>query len=343
MKIPSKKSGRGFTLIELLVAMAITTVIITILVSITSLSLDTWNRSRSEIRAARQGKAMIDSMARDFESMVVRKGNNFEWLYAAFSPTLKGPKREGGSETENKSPNAADLVFFSAATDRYNGNIGDIGPTGKDKGGDVSTVVYQLKYKDPIDAGNTVDKFNTFVLYRKLINPNTTFGSLAPPVPGTLGIDFVPVSTTLLDRAKSAAADPSMSGPAVDNEGNFICENIYQFTMTFHVEVTQVSVPAGSNLVTVPVQLGDGGDSTELFKIVGSGLHMDAGITGGAGITNDMLKAGRLTSVEVSLTVLTDFGLAQMRKRDLSNTAAKTAFIAENSYQFSKIIPVPGS
>ncbi len=176
MKNPSIKAGKGFTLIELLVAMAITTIIITILVSITGLSLDTWNRSRSEISASRQGKAMIDSMTRDFESMVVRKGNKFEWLYAAYSPTAKGPK----DDTNNKSPNAADLVFFSAATDRYNGNIGDTeadpdtGDAGEDKGGDVSTIAYQLKYKDPIDGGDTEDRFKTFVLYRKIINPDNT-------------------------------------------------------------------------------------------------------------------------------------------------------------------------
>ncbi|MDP4645929.1 MAG: type II secretion system GspH family protein, partial [Akkermansiaceae bacterium] len=76
MKTPSPKARRGFTLIELLVAMAITTLIVTVLVSITSLALDTWNRSRSEIRASRQAKAMVDSMASDFESMVSRRGNN---------------------------------------------------------------------------------------------------------------------------------------------------------------------------------------------------------------------------------------------------------------------------
>jgi len=336
MKNPSAKPVKGFTLIELLVAMAITTIIITILVSITGLSLDTWNRSRSEIRAARQGKAMIDSMSRDFESMVVRKGNNFEWLYAAFSPTASGPK-----DNSNKSPNAADLVFFSAATDRYNGNIGDIGPTGKDKGGDVSTVAYQLAYKDPIDGGNT--KFNTFVLYRKLVNPDMTFGTVA--VPGTLGIAFDSTnastanSPALLTRARNAAADASLSGNEVDNVGNFICENVYQFTLTFHVEATGTS----GTLVSVPVPLGDGtGGTTSILKIAGSGLHMDSGIVG-SGVTNPQLKAGRVTSIEVSLTVLTDFGLSQMRKRDLSNAAAKAEFIAKNSYQFSKLIPVPGS
>jgi len=323
MKNPSAKPGKGFTLIELLVAMAITTIIITILVSITGLSLDTWNRSRSEIRAARQGKAMIDSMSRDFESMVVRKGNSFEWLFAKFNPSTDGPNG-------TSSPNAADLVFFSAATDRYNGNIG---VANRDLGGDVSTIAYQLAYKDPI-AGSSDDRFKTFVLYRKIINPDVTFEK-------TLGIGFDPASpgtTTLLNEAQKASADKDTSGTAIDNESNFICENVYQFTLTFHIEVTR----ADGSLATVPVPLGGSSNATKLFKIAGSGLHMDSGISGGTGITNVMLKAGRLTSVEVSLTVITDFGLAQMRKRTFSGTD-KDDFIAENSYQFSKLIPVPGS
>ena len=65
---------RGFTLMELMVAMAITTIIVTVLVSITFIAMDTWNRSRAELRAARQAKAMVDIMVRDFEAMVTRRG-----------------------------------------------------------------------------------------------------------------------------------------------------------------------------------------------------------------------------------------------------------------------------
>jgi prepilin-type N-terminal cleavage/methylation domain-containing protein len=165
IQITTKKSG--FTLIELLVAMAITTIIVTVLVSITALSLDTWNRSRSEIRAARQGKAMIDSMAQDLESLVLRKGNSFEWLNAQSKPSTEGPNGR-------PSPNAIDFFFFSAATDRYNGQIG---VANVDMGGDVSSIAYQLRYKDPISNG-TDDKFKTFVLYRKIVNPDRTFTSL---------------------------------------------------------------------------------------------------------------------------------------------------------------------
>ena len=71
---------------ELMVAMDITTIIVTVLVSITSIAMDTWNRSRSELRASRQAKAMVDGMVRDFEALIVRRGNAYEWV-SAISPT----------------------------------------------------------------------------------------------------------------------------------------------------------------------------------------------------------------------------------------------------------------
>ena len=89
MKTQGNLRGKnsGFTLMELMVAMAITTIIVTVLVSITSIALETWNRSRAELRASRQAKSMIDTLARDFESLVTRRGNNNEWLSAvAASP-----------------------------------------------------------------------------------------------------------------------------------------------------------------------------------------------------------------------------------------------------------------
>ncbi len=326
MKKSSKTTGKGFTLIELLVAMAITTIIITILVSITGLSLDTWNRSRSEIRASRQAKAMIDSMSRDLESLVVRKGNNFEWLYAKFNPPGDSPK------DQYESPSAADFVFFTAATDRYDGNIGPDFPNSK---GDVSTVVYQLTYKDPIGGGSN-DKFKTFVLYRKLINPDVTFG--VTPDPGILGTQFTESGNGLLTTAQNA-------GAAVDDDTNFICENVYQFNLTFHVEVAK---PDGS-LITVPVQLGAVGEdkATNLFKVGGSGLHMDDINRTYSNLSkaelNKALKVGRLTSVEISLSVITDFGLRQMQSpRDIDENDLDE-FIAENTYQYSKLVPVPGS
>ncbi len=316
MKTRSKNSAKGFTLIELLVAMAITTVIITILVSVTAMSLDVWNRSRSEIRAARQGKAMIDTMARDFESLVVRKGNAFEWLYANSNPTSEGPKG-------NQSPNAIDLIFFSAATDRYDGKIG---VAGVDLGGDVSTIGYQLVYKDPIDS-STTDDFKTFVLYRKLVDPKETFDDILGQATLDGKVDFI-----------SGGTD------SVSAEENFICENVYQFTITFHLRITDSTTPPAT-IRTVRVPIGQGANSAENLVIAGDGITNIArtGITTISNTTKEEIKSAQLSAAEISLTVLTDFGLQQLRKRTFENDTAKAEFIAQNSYQYSKLVQVPGS
>jgi len=304
MKIPSNHSRRGFTLIELLVAMAITTIIVTVLVSVTAMALETWNRSRAEIRAARQAKSMIDTMARDFESFVSRRGNTFEWLYAKSNPSSDGPRGTA-------SPNAIDLIFFSAATDRYEGKIG----TDDDLGGDVSTVGYKLTYKDPI-AGAAGDEYKTFVLYRKLVNPKETFEKI-------------------LGQATIKAPFDAAGGTAIDKEENFVCENVYQFTVTFHASTTTA---AGLKSVTVPV--GKGAKSVEEFRVTGNGIQTTFVPDG---VTNEELKAGRLSAAEISITVLSDFGIQQMRRRsDLTGTKLND-FIAQHSYHYSKVVQLPGS
>lgn len=290
--------------------MAITTIIITILVSITAMSLDTWNRSRSEVRAARQGKAMVDTMARDFESLVTRKGNTFEWLYAKSNPSSDGPKGNG-------SPNAIDLIFFSAATDRYNG---EIGVNGVDLGGDVSTVGYQLVYKDPIDSSAT-DTYKTFVLYRKLVDPKETFDKILgqPSIEGK--VDF-----------------GSTGSSVVSAKENFICENVYQFTVTFHLRITD-STSTPPTIKTVRVPVGQGSNSTKKFSITGAGIISDSAVTGA---TTDQIKSAQLTAAEISLTVITDFGLQQLRRRTFTPDE-KAKFISQNSYEYSKLVQVPGS
>lgn len=312
MKTPSKNSRRGFTLIELLVAMAITTVIITVLVSVTAMALETWNRSRAEIRAFRQAKSMIDTMARDFESFVSRSGNDFEWLYAKSNPSNEGPNNDAV-----KSSNAIDLVFFAAATDRYEGNIG----TGDDKGGDVSTVGYKLTYKDPI-AGAADDEYKTFVLYRKLVNPDDTFKDI-------LGIPNPAQPNFTIKDAFDGSGDP------IEENTNFICENVYQFTVTFHVATT-----VNSGLKSVAVRIGKGFNLVEEFRITGSGIQTTFA---SATVTNEQIKAGRVTAAEISITVLSDFGMQQMRRRGDLTGDKLAEFIAKHSYQYSKVVQLPGS
>ncbi len=326
MKLHQNKTPNGFTLIELLVSMVITTIIISVLVAVTVTSLDIWNRNRSEVRASLQGKAMVDSMAADFESMVVRRGNDYQWLIAEFAPPSEGPN-------SNQSPSALNLIFFSAATDRYNGQVGEKDAGGQpvsgkdglpvDKGGDISGVGYQLIYKDPIsDQSN--DNYKTFVLYRNLVNPDLAFKDL-------LGKDGKNGGPSL-----KAAFTPYAEGGAqpLDAVENFVCENVYQFTVKFHIDVMiqDTSVPPKSITKNVSVSLNSG----ETFIVTGNGLTSPAAST----LTAAQLATGKLSAVEVSLTVLTDGALKQLRGRNF--TAEQLSdFIAQNSYQYSKLIPVP--
>ena len=302
----SPATKRGFTLMELMVAMAITTIIVTVLVSITSIALDTWNRSRSELRASRQAKSMIDTMARDFESLVTRSGNANQWLSAI------APSADVGDEL--KSTNASELIFFTAVTDRYNGQIGD--PTA-DRGGDVSCVGYKLEYKDPI--GGTGTDFETFVLNRILVNPDETFEEL-------LG------KTDLVDAFSTYAAKLS-------DEENFVCENVYQFTVTFHMQVTQTT-STGSTVVNVPVTVGQStaDQITDEFSIFGTGIKAD--ITS-SGVTADELKGGKLVAMEIAVTVISDYGIDQLRKRSFTTPDQQSDFLSKNSYQYSKLVQLP--
>ncbi|MEO8615654.1 MAG: prepilin-type N-terminal cleavage/methylation domain-containing protein [Luteolibacter sp.] len=329
---PNSPSKRGFTLMELMVAMAITSIIVTVLVSITSIALETWNRSRAELRASRQGKMMVDFMARDFESLVTRKGNANEWLSAKVDP---GIATLGDAGKGLLSTNAAKLVFFTAATDRYNGNIGD---ATQDRGGDVSCVAYLLEYRDPIDGGGSA-KYKTFVMNRLLVNPDDTFGVTAP-AKALLGTTDVTTAGKSLDSIFSAAYPNS----EVTKPGNFICENIYQFSLTFHVLVAQVSgagtPSATTTLIDVPVTVGPAasGKTSDDFRMAGTGNIVTTAPTG---FTPDEIKAGRVTAVEISVSVISDFGIDQMRTRSFSGSQ-QSEFLAKNSYQYTKLVQLPG-
>jgi prepilin-type N-terminal cleavage/methylation domain-containing protein len=299
---------RGFTLMELMVAMAITTIIVTVLVSITSIALDTWNRSRSELRASRQAKGMIDTMARDFESLVTRRGNATEWLSAITESSLVG-------SSGLKSTNASKLIFFSAPTDRYNGEIGKAA----DLGGDVSCVAYQLDYKDPIDYKAPIDSsasgFETFVLSRKLVDPKPTFDQL-------LGV-------ANKDKPLAGVFNGVFNLAAVSDPTNFVGENIYQFTVTFHVQVTDSTKTPP--VTSVPVTLGK---DTKSFRILGTGILTDPVSS------NLLLPSGRVTAMEVSVTVISDFGIDQLKRRTFTETQ-KAEFLAKNSYQYTKLVQLP--
>lgn len=304
---------KGFTLVELMVAMAITVLIVTMLVYITSIAMNSWQRSRAEVRASNQAKAMVDSLAHDFEAMVVRRGNTFEWLYAEANKDLPGPDAL-------RSTSAADLYFFTAATDRYDGKIG----TKDDKGGDVSAVAYRLTYRDPVaTSGSSGSKdAETFALYRSLHNPDETFKDfLGKP----------DLKSVFSGHAKE-----------LEELRNYVCENVYQFSVTFNVEVMKKSEKESKlEIVPLTISSAEGPQAIPQLRLMGTGI--DASSYKGSAVTPEELKAGRLRSVQISLTVLSDFAIEQMRKRKINDSAQRTKFFNEHSYHFTKLVEIPGS
>lgn len=308
MKVNSFRR-KGFTLVELLVAVAITTVIVTLLVYITSIAMTSWQRSRAEVRASSQGKAMVDSMARDFESLVTLRGNTFEWLFAQANNNPPGPQ-------DSPSSAAADLIFFTSATDRYDGKLG----TAADLGGDVSAVTYRLDYRDPVTRGGSNGENDTFALYRLLLNPDVTFRDV-------LGKEQLKPAFASYDQR-------------ITELQNYVCENVYQFTVTFNVVADKKTQQATERIV-IPLTLSStsGSQSVNQFSVKGDGLYTSYS---GSLVTQDELKAGRIGSVQISLTVLSDFAIEQMRVRKFSDEQ-RAKFLNEHSYQFTKLVEIPGA
>lgn len=301
-RFPAKLSkSSGFTLIELLVAMAITIVLIGVLVYLTAISMDTYRDSRNEVRASRQAKEALETIAKDLESMISRRdGNTYEWAYAG----EEGFSNMGPSGKEIT--NTSQLIFFTGATDRYNGQIG---VSGVDGGGDVSCVSYRLVYRDQIgdkDSG----EFAVFSFYRHLVDPDDAFELLA---------------VENLESAYSGKFNDSAALTA----NNFLVENIYEFTITFLVEYT----PSGSTETKIErVSLRQKGESNYTkFRLKGNKIEA----TGGPKAAE--IENGVIVGAEVSITVLTDRGITLAKKSGLP----QNELMKKHSYHYTKTITTP--
>ncbi len=296
-KYKSKLGASGFTLVELLVAMTITVVLVGMLVYMGSTSMDAFNDTRNEVRASRQAKQAMDRISRDFESIVLRRdGNDVEWLYSGDeTSSLRGPS---GREI----PNTNRVIFFTAATDRYNGEIN----TENDNGGDVSAVSYRLVYRDQI-SDSDAEEYAVFSLYRNLADPDEAFDLIAED-------DLLAQSATVFSDNEDLAAE------------NFLVENIYEFTLTFIVKYTDENEAEQIERVV----MAQGGSGFNQFSIRGNTLESSPALDGQA-------NTGTLDGVEVSITVLTDRGMTLAKNSGIS----QEELLKNHSFHYTKSIITP--
>lgn len=307
----TKRIQAGFTLIELLVSMSITVILLGILVYMTGISMDRYKESRNEVRASRQAKEAMNVIASDLESMVSRRdGMSHEWLYIGQEPRgLEGPN---GKEVTN----ASQLIFFTGATDRYNGAIG----TDQDSGGDVSAVCYRLVYRDQISnkEADEADSYPVFALYRHLVDPDETFG--IGGAKGLLAVD------NLQSEYRGMFRDQDDLTAA-----HFLVENIYEFTVTFLVEYT---VSSGTNtekrIERVTLRQGETSGYTE-FRLTGDLISVKGGSNG------SKFENGNIVGAEISITVLTDQGMVLAAKSGMK----REEIIKKHTYHYTKKINTP--
>jgi hypothetical protein len=105
-----------------------------------------------------------------------------------------------------------------------------------------------------------------------------------------------------------------------------------------------VTATVGAVTTVKPVRVTLGNDaSANVFRLYGDKIDTDGTVGGGAmTVSNAELKTGKVTAVEISLTVLSDFGINQLKSRRFSSPADKAKFLAQHSYEFSKTVDVPG-
>jgi hypothetical protein len=149
-------------------------------------------------------------------------------------------------------------------------------------------------------------------LSRLLVDPKPTFDKL-------LGV-------ANLSNSLSGVFDGAYPKTTVSESKNFVCENVYQFTLTFHVQVTD-SAQTPPVVQTVPVTLGS---ATKSFRVLGTGITTDY-----SGPSSALVPSGRVTAVEISATVVSDFGVDQIKRRNFSGNQ-QAEFLAKNSYQYTK-------
>ncbi len=316
---------RGFTLVELMTAMAITAVLVLVIGQLTRQSIDLWKAVREDVAAASSSRVALQTMAHDLESFQLRAGgNDYQWLAAWADDEVKGvPKGI-------KVPGSARCVFFACAPDRnpsvsssraLRGNYRAARAHNMDTQGDVNAVSYRLMYRDQIlnlpgSDGGDAHMFPLFSLYRTVTPPRESY-------------------ERLLGKRDLRSAYVAFEQ---EEEKNFLCENVLEMTLIFTVsyvadEADAQSGRASYTTISVPV-IASNKSGTEK-KVAVYGDHIVAG--------SQTLRNARLISADISITTLTDEGVALVEQvRQGRRRAPKPAeFFNKYTRSYSRSVALP--
>ena len=148
-KYLKRMSSQAFTLIEVLVASSVMVILVGIVAYIAGSVMDSWNRSSGKLSANAEARFVLDIIAQDLESAVLRN-NGQQWL------RVEPANLADNAPYDTDQSDSVVLKLFAPALDRENGD-------------GICAIAYQLQYKETYNNGP-----DTYALYRMVENPQTT-------------------------------------------------------------------------------------------------------------------------------------------------------------------------
>lgn len=326
MKTSAYKKASGFTLIELMVAMAITTILVVIIVTMTTRGIEIWKNITQEISTSSKAQIALQTMCDDLQCLQIRRGNDYEWFYAANDEKVLGT--DGGPQGL-RITNSAQLIFFTSSADRNKAVESEQKSTKADlyQGqGDINAVGYRLMYRDQIlnIDGNAGKGFATYSLYRQIVSPKQTYQNL--------------LAQTDLKRAYNRYEE--------NDKKHFLVENIIEMTLVLDVEYATVNGTGSKKQLrreskSIPIiSTSAGGEAYKSVEVFGDRLAVSK--TGGKADSD--MEQGRIIAASITMTVVSDEGMNIVQNaRKSGRTPNQAEFFRKytNSYSQSVMLPTP--
>jgi prepilin-type N-terminal cleavage/methylation domain-containing protein len=285
---------RGFTLLELLIAVTISSIVIVVMLTMTGVVADAWRNGNNKVFTNNEARAAFNRLAEDLESAVIRDNiAGAEWFVATSNPADFGGSPQPANPTW--------LMFYSTPSDRqlFEYQPGSLNyDRTKPIPGNVVTLSYKIVPQDPIKGGNS--EFNLYGLYRAMPK-----GTGNPPNPAKVTFDEILGKPNLKGfwSSRSEASD----------KDNFYISNIFDFSFTFWISKYNTSTGL---LETVAMNPSDE------IRVTSEGVWVNVLPTPG---TPPTYPGGKLASVDISMTILTQEGARRVRDNDIPGSLSAFA------------------
>lgn len=316
---------RGFTLIEVLTATGIMTVVILVVLSLTTNVLNIWNRSTGKLSANYEARVALDILARDLESMILRNRDQC-WLEVIYAEPNGA---DVISDYQDAVPQTASIYLLAPVIDRPRYNS-----TGNEILGDVCLEVFSLAYRNPFTGSNDSSPPPLFGLYRFVVDAENTFEhvlSIASYIAAPNQNLLSGLTPQYYDEdgnlaPSTALLDVSDSDSTIFESENFLSANIVDFQIIFwYRRLTDGTFEALTN----------SGDATgdPISFVYANGIYR-------LGTVDKIVNAGPLEFADITITVMSEEGMALVENADATDTTEWHELVAQYSTTFTRRIQI---